>query len=261
MSDRRRILAAEDAPALPAWKLPPVVGPLVSRRRDPAPAVREATEGAGFAQGLARGLEEGRAAGYAAGMEEGRLAARALLESEIAAATANVARLEEVLGFLARPLAELELDVERELVTLTLLIAKQLVRRELRLDPAQIIAIIRETVGQLPAAAREVRVHLHPEDAAVVRERLAGPAPDRAWTIVDDPVQGRGGCRVTTDSASIDARLESRIAAVAGAVLGDERGALRAERLEAARADVLSADRGAGMAPGAGASDGRPERP
>ena len=58
---------------------------------------------------------------------------------------------------------------------LAVTIARQLVRRELRIDPAQVIAIIRETVALLPAAARDVRVHLHPEDAAVVREKLATP--------------------------------------------------------------------------------------
>jgi flagellar assembly protein FliH len=66
-------------------------------------------------------------------------------------------------------------------------------------------------------------VHLHPEDAMVVREKLATPGQDRAWTIVEDPVMTRGGCRVMTDTAQIDARLETRIGAVISSVLGDER--------------------------------------
>jgi flagellar assembly protein FliH len=117
--------------------------------------------------------------------------------------------------------------VEQQLAALALIIARQLVRRELQLDPAQVIAVIRETVALLPVAARDVRVHLHPQDAAVVRERLATPASDRAWSLVEDPVMARGGCRVTTDTASIDARLETRINAVAVAVLGEERAAER----------------------------------
>jgi flagellar assembly protein FliH len=104
-----------------------------------------------------------------------------------------------------------------------LTVARQLVRRELRVDPAQVIAIIRETIALLPAAARDVRVHLHPEDAAVVRERLAEPATERAWRIVEDPVMTRGGCRVTTEHAQIDARLETRINEVIATILGDER--------------------------------------
>ena len=106
---------------------------------------------------------------------------------------------------------------------LAVTIARQLVRRELRMDPAQVIAIIRETVALLPAAARDVRVHLHPEDASVVREKLATPGADRAWTIVEDPVMTRGGCRVTTDTAQIDARLETRIQSIMAAMLGEER--------------------------------------
>jgi flagellar assembly protein FliH len=58
----------------------------------------------------------------------------------------------------------------------------------------------------------------------VVRERLASPAgAERAWTIVEDPVMTRGGCRVTTETALIDARLETRINAVISSMLGDQR--------------------------------------
>jgi flagellar assembly protein FliH len=86
-----------------------------------------------------------------------------------------------------------------------------------------VIAIVRETVALLPATARDVRVHLHPEDASVVREKLATPSADHAWSIVEDPIMPRGGCRVTTDTAHIDARLETRIQGIMAAILGEER--------------------------------------
>jgi len=58
-------------------------------------------------------------------------------------------------------------------------------------------------------AARDVRVHLHPEDAAVMREHLAPTESERAWVIVEDPVMARGGCQITTaTSAHRNARLE-----------------------------------------------------
>jgi flagellar assembly protein FliH len=109
------------------------------------------------------------------------------------------------------------------LLHLALAVGKQLARRELRIDPAQVIAIIRESLGQLPSAAREVRVLLHPEDAAIVRERLTAPANERAWTIVEDPTLSRGGCVVRTENSQIDARLDSRINSVIASALGDER--------------------------------------
>lgn len=72
-------------------------------------------------------------------------------------------------------------------------------------------------------------MHLHPEDAALVRERLASPQAERAWSIIEDPVLGRGGCRVTAENSEIDARLETRVAAAIAQLLGEERAAARAE--------------------------------
>jgi flagellar assembly protein FliH len=141
----------------------------------------------------------------------------------------RVARFESILNLLSRPLQELDTEVEGQLVSLAMTTARQLLRRELKTDPGQIVAVIRETVAMLPASVRDVRVHLHPEDAALVRERLATPGSDRAWSIVEDPMLTRGGCRISTDAAQIDARVESRIGAVMTTILGDERGAIRAD--------------------------------
>jgi flagellar assembly protein FliH len=153
--------------------------------------------------------------------------ARAETSARLAALEERVKRLDAALSLLARPLEQLDVDIESELAQLALGVGKQLARRELRAEPAQVIAILRESLALLPAAAREVRVHLHPEDAATVREHLSAPAADRAWTIVEDPTLSRGGCVIHSQSSRIDARLEARIAAVAASVLGDERTAAR----------------------------------
>ena len=166
---------------------------------------------------------------FAAGREAGMTSAKAEMQASIDKLRAQVANMTAIVNKLDAPLRDMDAEVERQLVELTIAIAKQVVRRELKSDPAQVIAVIRETVGLLPAAARDVKVHLNPADAAVVRERLATPTADRAWTIIEDPVLTRGGCRVTTDTAQIDARLESRIGSVVSAMFGEERGALREE--------------------------------
>jgi flagellar assembly protein FliH len=194
------------------WDLPSVSGNTVQARR----AGRTVSELEEVEQ---RAYQEA----YEKGHEAGLAAARIESEQMLSQLEAQAARLEAVLGTLTQPLRELESQVEEQLIRLAMTIARQLVRRELRLDPAQVIAIIRETVALLPAAAREVRVHLHPEDASVVRDRLATPGAERAWTIVEDPVMTRGGCRVTTENAQIDARLETRINTVVSAILGEER--------------------------------------
>jgi flagellar assembly protein FliH len=228
MSERAR---PGDGPAPSPWILPAVRGPVVAMHgRSGSAAAIEAEQ----RQAWTAGFEQGRREGLAAGASQLETQRR-----ELDAAVADVGRLLQSLG---RPLERLDDAAALELARLALATGTQLARRELRQDPAQVIAIIRECVNSLPASARHVRVHMHPADAAIVRERLAQPAADRAWSVVEDPVLARGGCRVITDVSQVDGRFDSRVAAVVAAVLGDER--------EHDRADE-------DPDPGAGAGDGR----
>jgi flagellar assembly protein FliH len=200
------------------WSLPPVEGNIIGKPVDE----RKAKAAAEAIARIAR--EQSEARGYDAGLAK----AKAEGDKRMAELDARIKRLDSLLQFMARPLQELDVEVEKMLLQLTLTVGKQLARRELRIDPAQVIAIIRESLTELPASSREVRVHLHPEDAAVVRERLTAPVNERAWTIIEDPTMSRGGCIVRAESSQIDARMESRINTVIANALGDERAPERA---------------------------------
>jgi len=212
MSDPRRTFTANVA-SIERWSLPVVEGNVIGRPIDERKA-------AAAAEAIARvAREQSEARGYEAGMAK----AKAEMEGHVNELKARIQRLDKLLSFMGRPLEELDADVEKMLLQLTLTVGKQLARRELRIDPSQVIAIIRESLQELPIAAREARVLLHPEDAAIVRERLAEPSNERAWTIVEDPTMSRGGCIVKTETSRIDARIESRINTIIANVLGDER--------------------------------------
>ena len=218
MSDPQRS-RSPGATVIERWSLPLVEGNVIGRPIDERKA-------AAAAEAIARvAREQSEARGYEAGMAK----AQADMHGRIADLDERVRRLDSLLQFIGRPLLELDADVEKILLQLTLTIGKQLARRELRIDPAQVIAIIRESLQELPVTAREIRVHLHPEDASIVRERLTAPVNERAWTIVEDPTMARGGCIVRTETSRIDARLESRINTVIANALGDERSPDRAE--------------------------------
>ena len=206
MSEPKRERAA--AAAIERWQVPEVTGPVVGtgdarRRQDSDLRLAQQAEARGYEAGVAR--------------------AQAEMRVQTAALDERVKRLDAALALIARPLDQLDAEIERELVQLALAVGKQLARRELKVDATQVIAIVREALAQLPAAAREVRVHLHPDDAATVRERLMPPAGERIWTLVEDPTLARGGCLVQAESSRIDARFESRVAAIAASALGDER--------------------------------------
>jgi flagellar assembly protein FliH len=166
--------------------------------------------------GLADLQAEAHAEAFAQGLAEGREAGRGEVR-------AQVEKLAGMFYDLAKPFEVLNAEVERELLTLAMALARQIVRRELKTDPTQIIGIIRDAIAALPVAAREVRVHLHPEDAAVVRQNLAPTESERAWTMIEDPVMARGGCQITTTTSRIDARLETRLAAILSELMGTER--------------------------------------
>jgi flagellar assembly protein FliH len=157
----------------------------------------------------------GRAAGLAAGQRQ--------YEAKLREANELCATLHSALNALSRPLANVDDEVHSQIAELAVALARGIVRRELRTDPTQIIGIVRETVLLLPASARGVRVVLHPEDASLVRQRLPVNGPDQAWSISEDPVLARGDCRVFTEFAQIDARVESRLSEAIAALLGEER--------------------------------------
>jgi len=216
-SARGEPAAQRAAAAVERWALPKVEGPLAGRREERA------------ADGRDGAVTQEAARGYQAGLER----ARAEMQAQLQELEARVQQLDAVLQRLAQPLKALDTEVEQELLQLALAVGEQLARRELQADPAQVVAIVRLCLEQLPVSAREIRVHLHPQDAACVRERLAAPGGERAWSLVEDPTLSRGGCVVRSDSSLIDARLESRLQAIAVSALGDPRASERTSALPA----------------------------
>lgn len=132
-------------------------------------------------------------------------------------------RFDELLRALSRPFEQLDGSVEKQLVELTIAIVKQLFRREIKINPEHVIGVVREAIQLLPVASRTVQVHVHPDDAALIRETLSPAEGEPAWSIVEDPLTSHGGCRITTENSQIDATSEARLQAVINAALGDER--------------------------------------
>ncbi len=135
----------------------------------------------------------------------------------------HVERLTQIFQILQAPLNQLDDTVEEELVSLAMVIARQIIRRELKTDPTHVVAVVREAVASLPMASRTVRIRLHPEDAELVRKALSVSESEQGWYIVDDPVMTRGGCQVLTETSQVDATVEKRLTAIASQLMGGER--------------------------------------
>lgn len=207
-----------DSAVCEPWPLPEVDGRIVTpANRDggadlPSARRTDAMQRRAYEEGFALGRKEGRERG----LEEGRAQAR--IEHR-----ERVERLKALFDVLAAPLAELDAEVERAIVDLAMLVARHLVRRELKTDPGEVVAVVREAIAHLPVAARNPRIRLNPDDLELVREVLAPADGEGGWRLEADPLVTRGGCLVETETSLIDATVEARLAAIVARALGGER--------------------------------------
>ena len=218
------------------WQPPAFDGP--DSEEAPFVATRCGSAPAGDVDTLAI-REAAQQEGFREGYEEGQQAAR----GEIAMLRE---KLEASLAFIANPVAQIDRQVETELLELALAVAKQILRREITLDPKHLMGLIREAIRQLPSNTQKIMIHLCPDDARVLREMLHDSDHDQHWQIIDDPALKQGDCKIHTDSAFVDASVDALISRLAVEMLGGHRnddapGAVP-KRNKAARAKASRAD-------------------
>ena len=205
-----RIIRANDLEACESWNVPEVGAAGEAQRPMTARQLEEIQEQARL-EGFEQGVKEGREAGT-----------REFVE--------RVQHLELLIASLDKPFEELDEAIEQQLAQLAMIVARQLIRRELKSEPEQIVGVVRDALAALPLAARNIRLSLHPEDAVLVREGLSLQQGETSIQVVEDPVQTRGGCQVLTENSQIDASVESRLNAIIANTMGGMRGSDEEEK-------------------------------
>lgn len=166
----------------------------------------------------AQKLEQIEATAYQDGFQRGQTEGFAVGQK---AAVTQAQRLQALIEHMARPLAHLDEETERAIADLASAIALRILREELSLDPERVVAMVRDTLGGLPPLARSVRVSVHPEDVALLREQVKPSHEVKEFEIVADATLKRGDCRVFTESSQVDGRLETRVRVTAQSVDGE----------------------------------------
>ena len=152
--------------------------------------------------------------------QEGREAGLAQGAGEI---QAQVAILQQMWAELAEPFQKLDDDVVDAVSDLAILIARHLVRRELKTAPGEVVAVVREALKHIPLANRDVQIFLHPDDLEIVEKALSIGEQTRGFHLEADPSLTRGGCVVETEVSHIDASVEARLASLVSQMLGGDR--------------------------------------
>ena len=130
--------------------------------------------------------------------------------------------LQEELHRLAQPLdaavlklqavnADWQATLRKDVIDLVERVARQVVRCELTLQPAQILALVEETLEGMPRRTGEVHVFLHPADLQRIQELDASRLP--AWKLFADSQLESGECRLQVDDLEVDAGCKQRLSA------------------------------------------------
>ncbi len=177
------------------WELPNFEGGGAVRRDGVALTTASQLE---EIQRLAR--DEGFRSGYAEGMQ------KAAQENQ---------RLATLIDALTKQVDE---QVAQELIALSLDVARQMLHQAIKAKPELLLGVVQEAIGTLPHFNQGAHLVLHPDDAALVRERMGEQLGHSGWKIFEDARIERGGARIETANSQIDATLESRWSRVVAAL-------------------------------------------
>ena len=212
--------------ALNLWRLPdvPKSGEMVGNPSSSMPQMTvneiESMQNQAYDEAFAQGKNEGYQQGFEQGLKDG---AQKGYEDHVEILNKKAEEFAGLMGSLSEPFKILDEEVEKELVKLAISIANQIIRREIKLDPGQVIATVRAAINVLPLSSQKIMLYLHPEDAELVRSVLSLDDMSTPWGITEDPLITRGGCKVDTDVSHVNATVENRLAAVIATTLGGER--------------------------------------
>jgi flagellar assembly protein FliH len=167
----------------------------------------------GFREGHESGLASGRESGIAQGIEAGRSKGAEQGRREVLARFETLAAPIEAMH---RSLQALQDDYEaalrKEVVDLVAKVAREVIRCELALQPAQLLSLVDEALATLPRVARKgIEVYLNSEDLERITQ-LSAPRAAR-WNLLADPQLQPGECRIRAGGREADAGCRQRLEA------------------------------------------------
>jgi len=150
--------------------------------------------------------------GFDLGKKEG-------LESGRAEAEQTVRHMAVLLESMAHPFLDLDHLVTKELTQLSMLIARQVIRRELSINSDVVTDIVDEAMRTLSRLEGDIEIYLNPADMVLVRELATESLEGVSWSLVEDPNMLAGGCRIKTPLSLVDASVEKQMELVFGKLL------------------------------------------
>ncbi len=192
------------------WSLAELAVPARAVHSSPAPAPTPApVDPQLMADERARLIDEGYARGLADGERRGAAAAQQRVAEAVGVVDAIAAQMREVASLAPSIL-------EENVAALAVIVARQIVAREVSLDRELVADLVRRALTEFPID-QSVRIRVNPLDLALLTFTPDG-APDMAPITANrdaswlaDPRVARGGCLVEGRDRIVDGRVDTAL--------------------------------------------------
>lgn len=145
--------------------------------------------------------------GYKTGLQNGFTEGLAQAEQQLAD---EKNQLMQLATQFSSALKERDAGIAEAVLTLSLELAKAMVKTKLEIDPQAVLPIVLDAMHYLPQVQAPARLIVHHEDAKLLRTYLADELAEQHWQVLEDSSIERGGCLVETGENHIDATNEMR---------------------------------------------------
>lgn len=203
-----RFIPREEIEGVSAWRFAAVDG---SEDTPPALADAPAAEPPANEALLAEAREQAYAEGFRHGHDAGAQSVREAMEASMRRTAEETAvRMAQLLRTTREHLKHSEHEISRHILDIAVDLARQVVRRELVQNPAQLQGVVSEAMAQLIDDGLPATVRMNPADLALMKgallETLGEPRPE----LVADATISPGGCVLESATNSVDATVEKR---------------------------------------------------
>ena len=164
-----------------------------------------------YLQKIQDAYEAGRQQGHEDGHAEATAEGHARLDEYVGSQGQMAAeRLSAMAVSMGQSLVMSQERIAAQVLEMACAMARQVLRRELSIDPQALLPVVREAMGQLVADGRPATVRLHPEDLETLRKPLQEEFAGTPVAWVADAAMPAGGCQVESAGTVIDGRLQTR---------------------------------------------------
>ncbi len=151
-------------------------------------------------------VAKAREEAYRQGLSEGEARGKAA-EQKFEALNRALA---EAIAELSTYKAELRASAERDMVELSVAIARRVLRREISVDPHALEGIVAASLDRISAQEITV-VKTHPFHAGALRDQIARLAPTAQISVEADPTLAMGSVIFEITRGSLDGSIESQL--------------------------------------------------